>query len=245
MFYYKQKESNTNVSKTANSRADITLDSTLLPPTTGSVIGVALNNKQLAASLETAFNEKPHVQPPKTPVLHIKTDNTHIGYGHSIKVPNDKGAVFAGPSLGIVIGKKATRVPAENALDFVQGFTIVNEVSLAETSFYRPAVKAKCRDTFCPIGPWTVDKSLIETPNQLAIKTLINGSIVHETSTDQLIYPVEEIVSYISSFITLEEGDVIIAGTPQRNAELEIKPGDSVTIEIEEIGSLTNPVEQE
>lgn len=245
MFYYKQKESNTNVSKTANSRADITLDSTLLPPTTGSVIGVALNNKQLAASLETAFNEKPHVQPPKTPVLHIKTDNTHIGYGHFIKVPNDKGAVFAGPSLGIVIGKKATRVSADNALDFVQGFTIVNEVSLAETSFYRPAVKAKCRDTFCPIGPWTVDKSLIETPNQLVIKTLINGSVVHETNTDQLIYPVEDIVSYISSFMTLEEGDIIITGTPERTPELEIKPGDSVTIEIEEIGSLTNPVEQE
>ncbi|MBR7890044.1 fumarylacetoacetate hydrolase family protein [Marinomonas sp. A79] len=245
MFYYKQKESNTNVSKTASSRSDIALDNTFLPPTTGSVIGVALNNKQLAASLEVAFNEKPHVQPPKTPVLHIKTDNTHIGYGHSIKVPSDKGAVFAGPSLGIVIGKTATRVSADNALDHIQGFTLVNEVSLAETSFYRPAVKAKCRDTFCPIGPWTIDKSLIETPNQLAIKTLINGSVVHETNTDQLIYPVEEIVSYISSFMTLEEGDIIIAGTPERTPELEIKPGDSVTIEIEEIGSLTNPVEQE
>jgi len=245
MFHYRQKESNEVVSKTANASFEIKLDDTILPPTSGNVIGVALNNKALAKSLEKAFNEKPHVQPPKTPVLHIKTDNTHIGYGKSIKLPTDKGAVFAGPSLGIVIGKKATRVDASNALDFVAGFTVVNEVSLAETSFYRPAVKAKCRDTFCPIGPWTVDKSAVSTPNKLSIKTFINDALVHETNTDQLIYSVEEVISYISSFMTLEAGDIIIAGTPERTADLAIKPGDNVMIDIEGVGRLVNPVEQE
>ncbi|TYL47688.1 fumarylacetoacetate hydrolase family protein [Marinomonas sp. IMCC 4694] len=245
MLYYRTTMQDKIRHLSAQNAANVSLTNGLLPPVTGNVIGVALNNKALMASLETAFNEKPHVQPPKTPVLHIKTNNTHIGYGHTIQVPKGKGAIYAGPSLGIVIGKKATRVEAANALDFIQGFTVVNEVSLAETSFYRPAVKAKCRDTFCPIGPWVADKSLIAHPNSLGIKTLINGSLVHETNTDQLIYSVEEIVSYISSFMTLEEGDVIIAGTPQRTAELEIRPGDSVTIDIETIGSLTNPVEQE
>lgn len=245
MFHYRQKESNEVVSKTANASFEIRLDDTILPPTSGSVIGVALNNKALAKSLEQAFNEKPHIHPPKTPVLHIKTDNTHIGYASSIKVPTDKGAIYAGPSLGIVIGKTATRVNASDSLDFVQGFTVVNEVSLAETSFYRPAVKAKCRDTFCPMGPWTVDKTAVSHPNNLSIKTFVNDALVHETNTNQLIHSVEEIVSYISSFMTLEAGDIIIAGTPERTPELEIKPGDSVMIDIEGIGRLANPVEQE
>ncbi len=233
------------VSKTADASYEIRLDDTMLPPTSGSVIGVALNNKALAKSLEQVFNEKPHVHPPKTPVLHIKTDNTHIGYANSIKVPSDKGAIYAGPSLGIVIGKKTTRVNVSDALDFVAGFTIVNEVSLAETSFYRPAVKAKCRDTFCPIGPWTVDKESVSKPNNLSINTFINDTLVHETNTDQLIYSVEEVISYISSFMTLEAGDIIIAGTPERTPDLEIKPGDSVMIDIEGVGRLVNPVEQE
>jgi 5-oxopent-3-ene-1,2,5-tricarboxylate decarboxylase / 2-hydroxyhepta-2,4-diene-1,7-dioate isomerase len=245
MFHYRQKESNKVVSKTANASFEIKLNDTMLPPTAGSVIGVALNNRALAKSLEPVFNEKPHVLPPKTPVLHIKTDNTHIGYASTIKVPTDKGAIYAGPSLGIVIGKKATRVDISDALDFIQGFTVVNEVSLAETSFYRPAVKAKCRDTFCPIGPWTVDKEAVINPNSLSIKTFVNDVLVHETNTDQLIYSVEEVISYISSFMTLEAGDIIIAGTPERTPDLEIKPGDSVMIDIEGVGRLVNPVEQE
>lgn len=245
MFHYRQKELNEVVSKTANAGFEVKLDNTMLPPTSGNVIGVALNNKALAKTLKQAFNEKPHVTPPKTPVLHIKTDNTHIGYANSIKVPTDKGSVYAGPSLGIVIGKKATRVDVSDALDFVQGFTVVNEVSLAEASFYRPAVKAKCRDTFCPIGPWTVDKEAVITPNSLSIKTFVNDVLVHETNTDQLIYSVEEVVSYISGFMTLEAGDIIIAGTPERTPDLEIKPGDSVMIDIEGVGRLVNPVEQE
>ena len=245
MFHYRQKKLNKVVSETADASYEIKLDDTILPPTSGNVIGVALNDKALVKSLEHVFNEKPHIQPPKTPVLHIKTDNTHIGYASTIKVPVDKGPVYAGPSLGIVIGKNATRVDVSSALDFVAGFTVVNEVSLAETSFYRPAVKAKCRDTFCPIGPWTVDKEAVSTPNNLSIKTYVNDALVHNTNTDQLIYSVEEIISYISSFMTLEAGDIIIAGTPERTPDLEIKPGDSVMIEIEGVGRLVNPVEQE
>ncbi|MBJ7553502.1 fumarylacetoacetate hydrolase family protein [Marinomonas spartinae] len=245
MFYYRQKESDTAIEKTAQASVEIPLDDTVLPPTSGSVIGVALNDKALVKTLETSFHEKPHVQPPKTPVLYIKTDNTHIGYGAPIKVPTDKGPIYAGPSLGIVIGKQATRVSVENALDVIQGFTVVNEVSLAETSFYRPAVKAKCRDTFCPIGPWVIDKESVQNPNSLTIRTVINDQQVHETNTNQLIYSIEEVVSYISGFMTLEAGDIIIAGTPLRSAELEIKPGDNVMIDIQGVGRLSNPVEME
>lgn len=245
MFYYREKIKNKIVSKCANSSSDIKLNTSIAPPTAGDVIGVALNNKNLMSSLSDEFNKKPHVEPPKTPVLYIKTDNTHIGYASSIKTPEDKSKVFAGPSIGIVIGKTATRITEDDAMSVIQGFTIVNEVSLAETSFYRPAVKAKCRDTFCPIGPWIVETSKVSTPNKLTIKTYINDQVVHETNTDQLVYPIEKIISYISSFMTLQPGDIIIAGTPERTPELEIKPGDTVMIDIENIGQLANPVEQE
>ncbi len=214
----------------------------LLAATTGTVLGVALNDKALRAHMEAAFNKKPHVSPPKTPVLHIKTDNTHIGFGQNIPAPASGESIFAGPSLGIVIGKTCTRVSPEQAADFIQGYTLVNEVSLAETSFYRPAVKAKCRDGFCPIGPAIVDKENIANPNKLTINTYINGDLRHQTNTDQLHYDVAQVISYISSFISLQPGDLVIAGTPLRTEKLALSVNDEVTIEIEGIGQLRNKV---
>lgn len=245
MYTYRQEQSGQAVSKVSETTFEVELEKPLLPATSGAVIGVALNNKDLVATLADKFEEKPYVQPPKTPVLHIKTDNTHIGHGQTIKIPTDKGTVYAGPALGIVMGKTATRVDEAKALEFVQGYTVVNEVSLAETSFYRPAVKAKCRDTFCPIGPWVADKSLVKTPNDLAIKTYVNDKLVHETSTNRLVHSVEKVISYISSFMTLEPGDVIIAGTPLREPSLAIQDGDIVMIDVEAVGRLANPVEKE
>ena len=213
-----------------------------LPATTGTVFGIALNDKALYAGLEAAFSDKPYVKPPTRPVLHIKTANTHIGYGAAIPAPADGTPIYAGPSLGIVIGKRATRVSEADALAFVGGYTVVNEVSLAEISFYRPAVKAKCRDGFCPIGPVVVDAADIGDTSNLTIKTFINGQLSHTTSTDQLRAGVAELVSYLSSFMTLEAGDLIIAGTPERTAALALKAGDTVAIEIDAIGRLENPV---
>jgi 5-oxopent-3-ene-1,2,5-tricarboxylate decarboxylase / 2-hydroxyhepta-2,4-diene-1,7-dioate isomerase len=216
-----------------------------LPATTGTVFGIALNDKALYAGLEASFNEKPHVNPPTRPVLHIKTANTHIGYGAPIPAPADGTAIYAGPSIGVVIGKQATRVSTEQAFEYIRGYTLVNEVSLAETSFYRPAVKAKCRDGFCPIGPWIVDAADVTDVAALTIKTFINGELTHTTSTDQLRAGVAELVSYLSSFMTLEAGDLIIAGTPERTAALALKAGDTVAIEIDSLGRLENPVVNE
>jgi 5-oxopent-3-ene-1,2,5-tricarboxylate decarboxylase/2-hydroxyhepta-2,4-diene-1,7-dioate isomerase len=245
MLYYKTRKNDQVINLQAQAAFEVPLENNLLPAVSGAVIGVALNDKTLYQSLEKQFNEKPHVSPPKTPVLHIKTNNTHIGYGDTIRIPSNMGAVFSGPSLGIVIGKKACRVTEESALDYVQGYTIVNEVSLAETSFYRPAVKAKCRDTFCPIGPWVIDAADVDTPQDLTIKTYINDTLCHETNTNQMIYSIEQVIAYISSFITLEAGDMIIAGTPLRTESLEIKADDVVMVEIEKIGRLVNPVAAE
>ncbi|WP_372834368.1 fumarylacetoacetate hydrolase family protein [Pontibacterium sp.] len=217
-------------------------DQQWLPAINGTVLGIALNHSDLRDQMDSAFNEKPHVNPPKTPVLHIKTDNTHIGNGAAIPAPADGETIYAGPSLGVVIGQQATRVSAADALDYVKGYTVVNEVSLAENSFYRPAVKAKCRDGFCPIGPWVVDAADVKAPESLQISTYINGEMQHCTTTAKLHYGIAEIVEYVSSFITLQPGDLLIAGTPPRTDKLALKAGDTVAIEIEQIGRLENPV---
>ncbi|WP_191600433.1 fumarylacetoacetate hydrolase family protein [Marinomonas algicola] len=245
MYSYRIKKDGQPLSQQVKEAFEVELTNDLLPATNGAVIGVALNDKVLFDSLEKQFNEKPHVNPPKTPVLHIKTDNTHIGYGDTVRIPTNMGTVFSGPSLGIVIGKQACRVSEKEALNHIQGYTIVNEVSLEETSFYRPAVKAKCRDTFCPIGPWVLDKEHVGNAQNLTISTYVNDVLCHTTNTNQMVHSIEQVVAYISSFITLEVGDLIIAGTPLRTDNLAVKDGDVVMIDIENIGRLVNPVAAE
>lgn len=206
------------------------------------VFGVALNHRLLREQMEVAFNTKPHVKPPTTPVLFIKPDNTQIESGSAIPTPISNETVYAGPAIAIVIGKKTCRVSAENAADFIEGFTIINEVSLAETSFYRPAIKAKCRDGFCPISANIIKAEKIANPAELAINTFINNELVHTTNTSELHYSFNELIEFVSGFITLEQGDIIIAGTPPQSESLVIKAGDVVAIEIDQLGRLENPV---
>src|SRR5439155_26173363 len=123
-------------------------------PTIGTVYGTALNFRGALAALGDAVNAAPYNVPPKAPVLYIKPANTWIGYGAPIPLPSDIAAVQIGATLGIVIGRAACRVPAGRALDFVAGYTIVNDVSVPHDSVYRPAVRHQCRDGFCPMGPW-------------------------------------------------------------------------------------------
>jgi len=205
------------------------------------VFGVALNHRTLRATMEEHFHIKPHVKPPTTPVLFIKPDNTQISHGDSIPAPHSNETIFAGPALGIVIKKTAHRVTAEQANQYIDGYAIVNEVSLAEESFYRPAIKAKCRDGFCPIST-TINAEQVSKPESLNIHTYINGELKHSTNTDQLYYSINELVEFISSFITLEKGDVIITATPPRDETLALNVGDSVVIEIEQLGRLENSV---
>ena len=205
------------------------------------VFGVALNHRILRAKMEESFHTKPHLKPPTTPVLFIKPDNTHINQGDKIPFPSSNETIFAGPALGIVIGKTTHRIKTEQANSYIEGYVIVNEVSLAEDSFYRPAIKAKCRDGFCPISA-TINANMVSNPESLKINTYINDELKHSTSTEQLYYSFNELIEFISSFITLEKGDVIITATPIRDETLALKAGDTVSIEIEQLGRLENYV---
>ncbi|MDW5416664.1 fumarylacetoacetate hydrolase family protein [Iodobacter sp. CM08] len=210
-----------------------------LPPISGTVYGVALNHRSLTNSLATAFINEPYKAAPVAPVLFIKTSNTHIGHGAAIPFPNGAACIQAGGALGVVIGRPTRKVSVASALDYIEGYTVVNEVSLPEVSFYRPAIKAKCRDGFCPIGPWIVPATGIN-PANLCIETRVNGELRETSHTADLIRNVAELISELSQFMTLEAGDLLIAGTPLRSVNLQI--GDVVSVRIDGIGTLENTV---
>jgi len=207
---------------------------------TGTLFGVALNYQGLLRSHLEAFAKAPYQKPPVKPVLFIKTPNTRNAHGSPVVYPKGVEHLQPGPALGVVIGKSASRVSLENALEHVAGYTIVNEFSLPEDSYYRPAVKAKCRDGFCAIGPQLVPAAQIADPQALSLKLLVNGELVQHNSTANCVRSVAQLISEISEFMTLHAGDVLITGTPE--GRVDVRPGDRVEVEISGLGRLANPI---
>lgn len=212
-------------------------------PVTGTVFGAALNYKGALESLGDAIHEKPYQAPPIAPILYIKPANTFNQYGGGIPMPEELSELEMGAALGVVIGKSATRVHVEEALDYVAGYTIVNDVSVPHESVYRPAVQHKSRDGFCPIGPWIVDKEAIEHPDDLAVRVYINGELRQENTTSNLIRSVARLISDVTDYMTLSAGDVLLVGIPENAPHAKL--GDKVSIEIENIGRLENTIVSE
>ncbi|RUR98111.1 fumarylacetoacetate hydrolase family protein [Bacillus velezensis] len=212
-------------------------------PEVGTVYGVALNMKQDLSELGDSLYEKPYQKPPKAPVLYIKPQNTVTGPNAFVPMPPDTDSLSMGPGLGVVIGKTACRVQQEDALDYVSGYTIVNDISIPNDSVFRPAVSQKCRDSFCPIGPWITSKSAIQDPNQLTVSLFINGTLEQEYNTSGVIRSVPKLIADVTEFMTLSPGDVLIACVPLRSPSA--KRGDSITIQIPDIGSLHHTIIEE
>lgn len=207
---------------------------------TGTLFGVALNYRGLLESRLEEFQQPPYQKPPVKPVLFIKTPNTRNGHGQPVVFPQGVERLQPGPALGVVIGKSASRVSAADALDHVAGYVIVNEFSLPEESYYRPAVKAKCRDGFCPLGPEIVPAADVRDPHALTLKLFVNGQLRQENSTANLVRGIPQLIEEISEFMTLHEGDVLITGTPE--GRVDVQPGDLVEVEISGLGRLANTV---
>lgn len=212
-------------------------------PISGTVYGTLLNYKGEYEQLEPSMNEEPYKAPPQAPILYIKPLNTHIANGVSIPLPEGFEEVTAGAALGVVIEKDAKQVSKENALDYVAGYTIVNDISIPHENVYRPAYKEKARDGFCPIGPFIVDRNDIEDPNNLGIRVYVNGQIKQENTTANLICSVEQLLEEVTYFMTLYAGDVLLVGVPENKPI--ITEGDHVQIEVDGIGSLANKVVRE
>ena len=208
----------------------------------GTVYGTLLNFRGALQALGDAVHQPPLKAPPKAPILYIKPRNTHAGDGDAVALPPGVDALEFGASLALVIGRTACRVAERDALEHVAGYAIVNDVSVPHASYYRPALRFKCRDGFCPIGP-TVPRNAVEDPDALAIEVEVDGKIVQRDHTATLIRPVAKLLADVTEFMTLAPGDLLMVGVPAGAPRL--RAGQRATIRIEQLGELRNHVVHE
>jgi 2-keto-4-pentenoate hydratase/2-oxohepta-3-ene-1,7-dioic acid hydratase in catechol pathway len=191
--------------------------------------------------------EEQGVDLPERPLLFAKWPNTLIGNGEAIRIPEISKNVDYEAELGVVIGRRASRVAVEDALSFVDGYVVANDVSGRDLQFSDGQwVRGKSLDTFLPVGD-LVPAADVPDPQALPIRAILNGEVLQDSNTSNMIFGVADIVSFVSQAITLEPGDLIITGTPAgvgafRDPKIWLKPGDEITIEIDGVGSITNPV---
>jgi 2-keto-4-pentenoate hydratase/2-oxohepta-3-ene-1,7-dioic acid hydratase in catechol pathway len=187
-------------------------------------------------------------EPPKNPVVFAKFPTTLIGSGETItwSAALTQNVDYEA-ELAVVIGRTARRVAESDALDYVFGYTCVNDVTARDLQHGDGQwVRGKSLDTFCPMGPVLVTADDIPDPQNLAIRCELNGQTVQDSRTSEMIFGVAYLVSFCSQAFTLEPGDVILTGTPHgvgyhREPPLLMKHGDTVAVEIERIGRLENP----
>jgi len=209
----------------------------LLPLRPGKVICVARNWEDHAK--EGGHNL------PENPVIFVKTDNCPIGPNESIFSPSELGRVDHEGELGVVIGRRVSRVKAEDALKYVHSYTVVNDVTarahqrmLADHGW--PWFVAKSMDNSAPIGPWLVTPDEAEPLDGKRIRVTVNGEIKQNGSLDDMHWKIPELIEAITKYITLNVGDIIATGTPSGVGP--IQEGDTVEVTIDGIGVLTNPV---
>lgn len=210
------------------------------PPVTGTVYGTLFNFREQLDTWKKEFQKDPYKHPPKRPVLYIKPRNTLNAHLKDVVIPNSVNEVEMNGTVGVVIGKTATQVRPEEAFDFVGGYTVVNDVTIPHDSVYRPAIKQKARDGFCPIGPWVVAKENVLDIDNLMIWTFKNDELIHMMSTKDLVRSIPELISDITSFMTLQKDDVLLIGIPSDPPRA--KAGDTIRIEIDQIGHLENRI---
>jgi 2-keto-4-pentenoate hydratase/2-oxohepta-3-ene-1,7-dioic acid hydratase in catechol pathway len=203
------------------------------------IVCIGLNYRDHAEEQGTAL--------PERPLLFAKWANTLIGDREPIRIPPITKQVDYEAELGVVIGKRASRVSADDALVHVRGYVVANDVSARDLQFADGQwVRGKSLDTFLPVSQ-LVPASEVPDPQALAIRAVLNGETMQDSTTANMIFGVAEIVAFVSQGITLEPGDLIITGTPAgvgafRDPPVWLAAGDEITIEIDGVGSITNPV---
>ncbi|MCB0719379.1 MAG: fumarylacetoacetate hydrolase family protein [Bacteroidetes bacterium] len=231
--------------------ARIAVKKLLAPIVPTTILGIGLNYRRHA---EEGTGSGP-VKLPEYPVLFVKGPNTLQNPGDPIEIPTHLASteVDYECELAVVIGRECKNVSKEEALDYVFGYTCANDVSARDWQIARGGsqwCRGKFFDTFAPMGPCIVTTDEIPDPNTLRIRTILNGDVVQDWNTDDMIFNVPTLVSFLSGSTTLYPGTVLLTGTPHgvgmaARPPRWLKPGDTVTIEIEKIGELTNPVELE
>jgi 2-keto-4-pentenoate hydratase/2-oxohepta-3-ene-1,7-dioic acid hydratase in catechol pathway len=209
----------------------------------GKIVCVGLNYRDHAEEQGTEI--------PGAPLLFAKWPNALIGPGEPIVIPRLSTQVDYEAELGVLIGERVRGVSEENALESVRGYICLNDVSARDLQFSDGQwTRGKSADTFCPVGPRLVPAAEVPDPQALGIRCVLNGEVMQDSTTANMIFTVAEIIAYTSATMTLEPGDLIATGTPAgvgvfRDPPVLLKDGDEVTIEIDELGALTNPVQAE
>jgi len=212
---------------------------TLPIPRPGKIVCVGLNYKDHA--------EEQGAQLPSAPLLFAKFATALIGPGDPIVIPSIVTRCDYEAELGVVLGATVRNVSRENAFEAVAGYVVANDVSARDLQFADGQwTRGKSPDTFCPVGP-LVPAGDVPDPHALGIRAILNGETMQDSTTANLIFGIDEVISYASQTSTLEAGDLILTGTPAgvgvfRDPQRLLQAGDEITIEIDGVGSLTNPV---
>ena len=185
---------------------------------------------------------------PAQPIFFLKSNNTICGPGEAIVLPPNSSQVDYEAEFAVVIGQGGKRIPEEKAYEHIAGYTILNDVSARDMQAQdKQWFRGKSCDTFAPTGPWIVTRDEIPDPHNLRISLALNGQTMQDSNTSYMIFKVPYLVSYLSQSLTLEPGDLISTGTPEgvgahRTPPVFLRPGDTVSITVERIGTLTNPI---
>jgi|SRR5579884_947043 5-oxopent-3-ene-1,2,5-tricarboxylate decarboxylase/2-hydroxyhepta-2,4-diene-1,7-dioate isomerase len=201
------------------------------------IIGLALNYPEHAKELSMQATEEI--------VLFMKPTSTLIGNGEEIIYPRGVRNVHYEGELAVVVGKKLRYASKKDAMQGIAGYTIADDVTARDfiTNFFRPPVKAKGFDTFLPLGPALTTSDEVSDPYSLEIVTRVNGEEKQRGKTSEMVHKIDEILEYITSFMTLSEGDIILTGTPSGISP--VRPGDKIEVSIGFLGKLTNNVSEE
>jgi 5-oxopent-3-ene-1,2,5-tricarboxylate decarboxylase/2-hydroxyhepta-2,4-diene-1,7-dioate isomerase len=211
-----------------------------IPRLSGTVYTTLLNHRPQLAALGDAVHAAPYKAPPQHPVLGVKPRNTLAADGDALVVPPGFDAVEIGASLGLVIGRTACRITADEALSFLAGYVLVNEVSLPRPNHYRPSVRFMARDGYCPISATVVPTAEVAAPDDLGVRVWIDGVLVRHTTTGDRLRPVAALLADVTAFMTLQPGDVLTLGVAADAPLARI--GQTAVVEIDGLGRLCNPV---
>jgi 5-oxopent-3-ene-1,2,5-tricarboxylate decarboxylase/2-hydroxyhepta-2,4-diene-1,7-dioate isomerase len=209
----------------------------LLPFEPGKVIGIALNYRDHAAELE--------MKAPEEPALFWKPNTSLLAHRGTVIYPAGAKFMHYEVELAVVIGRHARRVREKDAYDYVGGYTIANDLVVRDfvTNTFRPPIRGKGWDTFGPLGPYLVSRDEIRDPDSLALRAWVNGELRQEGNTRDMVFKVPTLIEYISRFMTLEPGDVLMTGTPKGISH--VHPGDVMRLEVEGLGVLENDIREE
>jgi 5-oxopent-3-ene-1,2,5-tricarboxylate decarboxylase/2-hydroxyhepta-2,4-diene-1,7-dioate isomerase len=217
----------------ADGRTVAEAEAVWLPPTRPrAVIALGLNYADHAREL--AFKA------PEEPLIFLKGPNALIGHKAVSRRPADADQMHYECELAVVIGKSCRNIARADAYEVIGGYTVANDYVVREylENYYRPNLRAKNRDGLTPVGPWMVDRDDVPDPMSLHLKTTVNGKLVQRGSTADMIFDIPYLIEYLTSFMTLSPGDLILTGTPQ--GVVYLNPGDVVVTEVERVGALQN-----